>query len=458
MAPAAPGFKIELREGFLQAWLRIIEPAGIALSEIMHAARTLGISHGLDQALLHEVALSGFQPGEYLIARGTYPERGEDAQVELLVELVPKPRRVEIADESIRYFPVHINSVTRGRKLLTYRPAGLGTPGVTVLGTEVAGIPGRTRANPRGPNTEYSAADPGCLVAAVGGNLVWDGQFARVDPAYTVGGNLSLLNGDKLEFAGDLLVAGDIKVGMTLAIGGNLTVRGTVEDAVIDCAGDVVIHGGAFGNGRGRATAGGSIEVNLAHDYTFRCAGEMVVKREAINCAIDALSLNAPQADIYGGTIVTQRLVEVRNLGRREYSKTSVVIGDRRQIQAALAEVRGQIETCQSKTTECGNWVIKLTRARDSGTGQRRDLEERLQAKRTELRSLQMRIGALTKEAGRLQDDLARLVPKLIVHGAVRHNIHLEMNEAKLLIDDPLTGVVLYEEDGRILKSAAAAR
>jgi uncharacterized protein len=458
MSLASPGFKIELREGFLQAWLRILEPTGIVLSEVMHAARTLGVCYGMDQALLNELARAGFPPGEYLLAQGKPPQSGEDGQITWLVQLVPKPKPVEITDESIRYFPVHINSVKKGQKLLTYRPSTFGVSGTTVLGTEVAGAPGSARANPQGMNTDYSTADPGCLVASISGNLLWDGQYARVEPGYFVGGNLSLVNGERIDFAGDLHVSGDVQVGMTLVIGGSLTVTGSVEDTVIDCGGDVTIKGGAFGSKRGIITAGGAIEVYLAHDYILRAARDVSITREAVNCQIDGRSVLASRAEVYGGTIVARRYVEVRNLGREEYAKTSVTIGNRRQIQDAIEAIEVELETCDSKMSECNNWIVKLSRAAASGSGRSKDLEARVQGKRAELDGLKERVRTLNQEKTRLQEDLRQLAPKLIVLGTIRRNIHLTMNDVSLLFDEPEARVTLREEEGKILKSVSSVR
>ncbi len=458
MALAASGFKIELKEDFIQAWLRIIEPVGITLGEVSQASKTLRISYGVDHALLHKLAQTGFPPGEYLLAQGKYPENGEDGRVELLVELVPKPKRVEITDEDNRYYPVHINSVNKGQKILRYRPATLGVPGITVLGTERPAMPGRACLNPKGTNTDYLENDPTCLIATVGGNLLWDGQIARVDPQYTVGGDLSLLNGEEIIFAGDLRISGDVKVGMRLAVGGDLAILGTVEDAIIECEGDVVIKGGLFGSGRGRVTAGGSIEVNLAHDYTLHSEKDIIINREAINCEMRARNVLARRADVYGGAIFARRSVEVRNLGKREYAKTTVTVGDRPEILAAIRTVRNEVALLKSKMDECNDWIVKLARARASGTSRVRDLDERLQALRVEMDSLRQQTDALNRRESELQSDLARLAPRLVVLGTVRHNIHITVNEVSLLVDEPEVGVTFQEQDREIVRTGNVAR
>jgi uncharacterized protein len=445
-------FQIELRDENFQAWLKIFDPTGITIVDIAESLKRFGVSQGIKGDFIRKLASNGFPFGQYLIAEGIQPINGEDARIELLVNLKPPLTPIEITDENNKYFPIYINNVIEGQNIVKYIPASKGTPGLTVLGKEIPAMPGRPCPSPKGMNTDLSETNPNFLIAKRSGNFLWDGQKARVETEYTVGGDISLVNGDVVEFVGDLKVAGDIKIGVTVKVGGNLSVFGTVEDGIIECEGNVAIKGGVFGSGRGRLVAGGSIDVNHLYNLTLRSGGEVTIKREAMNCQIYAKSIISRHAAIFGGTIVAQNFIEVNDLGREQYAKTTVIIGGKNQMSDIILGIEREIASIDEKMKENKESIFRLAKDKLTNNNFNEEKELKLQKMRTDMDLMSKNTATLKEKRTRLITELKQLVPKLVVNGTIHENVHLTINDTSMLVNDPLSNVTMYEKNKEIVK------
>jgi uncharacterized protein (DUF342 family) len=445
-------FSVELKEGNLQAWLKVYESSVLKLEDIVLELRTMNITVGLKGEYLKKLASERFPFGQYLIAEGKMPITGENARAECLVELTPEPPEIEIENEDSRYFPVRITNVRKGEKVVRFLPPTKGTPGVTVLGKEIPAMPGKALPLPKGLNTEFLDSNNNYLIASKNGNFEWDGTKAKVEPEYTVGGDLSIVNGETIEFYGSMTVTGDVKSGVTLKVGGDLTVYGTVEDVVIECDGNVAIKGGCFGSGRGKITAMGTIDINHAYNHAISTPKDILVHREVMNCQLSAKRILASYAAICGGSVFAQNTIEVKDLGKEQFSRTTVTIAGKYQLMEMFQTMEKEIEEMTSKVKVYKDEIFKLAKEKLNSTNFPVDKEDKLTNLRLEMDIINKSFSEKREYRDKLMVELKQSVPKLVVSGFIYTNVHISINDISLLISEPQKNVTFFEKDNEIMK------
>lgn len=447
-------FTIELKEGNLQAWLKVYESNVIKIEDVILELKKMGVTFGLKGEYLKNLAKQGFPFGQYLIAEGKNPIPGKDATAECLVEMAPEPPEIEFDDEEkeSRYFPVRITNVRKGDKLVRYVPPTKGVPGMTVLGKEILPMPGKAIPLPKGINTDFLDSNNNYLIATKSGNFEWDGIKAKVDPEYTVRGDLSILNGEVIEFYGSMIVTGDIKSGITVKIGGDLTVYGTVEDVVIECGGNVVIKGGLFGAGRGKVTAMGSIDINHAYNHIISTPGDITIHKEVMNCQISAKRIFANYASICGGNVTAQNLIEVKELGKEQFARTTVSIAGKYQLMELFQSMEKEIEELTKKIKDYKEEIFKLAKEKLNSIAFPPEKEEQLTNLRLEMDNLNKSLTEKRESRDKLVVELKQSVPKLVVSGTVHSNVYISINDISYLVSEPMRNVTFFEKDNEIMK------
>ncbi len=445
-------FSIELKEGNLQAWLKVYESNVLTLEDVVMELKKLSIVFGLKGEYLKKLALEKFQFGQYLIAEGRNPVIGENARAECLVEMTPEPLPVEIENEDSNYFPVWITNVKKGDKVVRFLPPTKGIPGMTVLGKEIPAMPGKAIPLPKGLNTEFLDSNNNYLVATKNGNFEWDGTKAKVDPEYTVSGDLSIVNGEFIEFYGSMIVTGDVKSGITLKVGGDLTVYGTVEDVVIECGGAVAVKGGIFGSGRGKITAMGNIDVNHAYNHIISTPADIVVHRELMNCQVSAKRVLASYAAICGGSVFAQNLIEVKDLGKEQFSRTTITIAGKYQLLEMFQMMEKEIEEMTVKMKYYKDDIFKLAKEKLNSPNFPPEKEEKLSGLRSEMEVMNKTFSDKKDYRDKLMVELKQSVPKLVVSGNVYTNVYISINDINLLVSEPHRNVTFFERDNEIMK------
>lgn len=210
----------------------------VSLEEIGRELATRGITQGIDWNAVSQAAAAAGE-GEVVVARGVPPTAGKDGWVEVLF---PEEERLEVLPEGSE--PVDFRerfqlvTVSPGAVLARLHPPSPGTPGTDVYGRPVP--PRRVREVKLLAGRGVELAKGGLeVVAAVGGRpvAVHRRGAVRVDvlPSVTLPGDVDMASGN-IVFDGDAYIAGGVREGMRVSVGGRLTVVGSVDRATVSVA------------------------------------------------------------------------------------------------------------------------------------------------------------------------------------------------------------------------------
>ena len=321
---------MEVRKDAMAVVVRILPEGEREITEeLLHQALAdQKVRFGIDEDMIAYIVQNGEYGRSYQVAAGTPPVSGSEGYYEYFFErdsreFEPKIRK----DGSVDYSP-SIRVVEIGAKVAEYHPAKPGNFGYTVFEEKIAPPVSRELSplqciNVERRGNEYYATARGRIglresTLEVRSNLTIDG-----DAGYAMG---------TISFNGDVIVNGDVFTDVVIHAGGNITVEGVVEGALLKAGGNIIVHHGIHGKHKAVIEAGGSITSNFIEEAkvtagTDICVDYMVNTKVSAGQTVLATGKNGL---IIGGDVSAGETVDAFVIGNEagSHTKISVDCGD----------------------------------------------------------------------------------------------------------------------------------
>lgn len=415
-----------------------LEGGMIAPEEIQELLHDAGVNTGIMEDVIGRIARDGIHPPGVVVARGVQPRGGVPGRVELVY--IPPNHQLKKRT---------VFSVRKGDDLAVLHPPSEGTPGVSVTGDVVPCPPGDNVCLVPGLNAAFGP-DGTTVVATEDGQPVQvpDGSI-EVHTTVVIPHNVDYSVGD-IDFCGSLLIKGDVLGEFSIRVGGSVEVLGDVQDALIESGGDVTIHQGFVGVGKGRIAAGGTVRVRHVTNQAIKAGKDVHIETEAVNSIIEAGGrVIGPRAVIAGGKLEAMLEADVYNLGNSESSGVKVRVGRRGKIIERLAAVEKDVKQVERQTTEVKEAVYRLVKIKVD-TGKLPPDKEQILAKLQEAQKLlPRRLAKLRAERETLQGELQKKCDaRVVVRGTVQKDTMIEVNGAGKFVESTLEAVTFAEWNG----------
>ena len=296
---------IDLRVRFTQdgmkAFLQI--PQGLKTFPIYDELKEFltrhGIVYGINNEAVKLISEGRIQNTTVEIARGTAPVQGTDGKVEMLVDLSGKGKpkildngRADHQDISI------LTNVSKDQPLARHLHPYRGKEGFTVLGENVLPKAVSDTQIINGTGTYFSKEDPDLLLARIDGALSINAKgVIEVKNSQIIKGDIDYSTGN-VSFSGDLQINGNVRAGFCVKAEGSLIIKGSIENAMIQCNGNLEITGGVAGGGEGVIECGGDMKVGHIENFAVNVRGNIVVGGDLIHSSV-----------ISGGRVKTNQII-----------------------------------------------------------------------------------------------------------------------------------------------------
>ncbi len=125
-------------------------------------------------------------------------------------------------------------------------------------------------------------------------------------------------------------IEGTVRTGARLRVHGDLSVRGNVEDALIEADGNVRIGGGFLGTGAGSVACGGNFSARFVQGQRIEAGGSVVVTKAILSSTVFArgnVRTGKEEGTIVGGEIHALGTVEAAVMGSRRPVTTRIEVG-----------------------------------------------------------------------------------------------------------------------------------
>lgn len=302
------------------------EPPLVAASDVRPAIAAAGVTNGL-----LEDAVAAFADGiplaaPVLVARGQPARQGHPAEVEFTFETNPSIVPEEHENGTIDYRSLMIRRFVEAGTLLARRTPQIdGVGGRDVTGREIPVPPIRDYplSKHQGKGTEI---DGETLVASQAGRPVLTNDRVEVLPFYDVKGDLDFSVGN-IDFAGDVIIHGDIHPGFQIHATGAVTIQGIVDRATIVARGAIVARA-ITGDERSVVQSDGDIAAQYVHSAHVVAGGTLKVQREILHSNVITGRVEMPaNGRIVGGHLVAAGEVVAGVLGSVQATATYVEVG-----------------------------------------------------------------------------------------------------------------------------------
>lgn len=335
---------IELSNDKLLACLTItngIRP--ITRAEIDSVLKNNNVVHGIKEDTIEMILRLQQKDERFIIAKGTEPVDGENARIEYKFDTEDsRGRPQEMVDGRVDFYNLNlIQNVSKGQVLALKKPAMPGTPGKTVLGTEIPAKAGRDVHMVAGKNVELRD-DNLTAVATANGYVVISGNKIGVSQVYQVPGNVDLSTGN-IDFNGTVIIRGNIIEGFKVVAEGNVEVAGSIHGSV-DCRGTLQVKNGIVGTKDTIIRAEGSIVAKFIQNSQVYSEDEVIAGEAIMHSNVYAKNSIkvGGKGVIVGGIVSAGESIICKNLGSQVGAITEVETGVNPEMRKQYAELKKQ--------------------------------------------------------------------------------------------------------------------
>ncbi len=457
-------FSIRIDAHFMAAHLSCTLPRGgtpIRMKNILQEAENKGIAVPLDLKAIEKTLLEGGE--DILIASGKPPEPGIDGKFEILIPS-GKKRSPRLDERGLANFRELGEIVTiRADDALMRRilPTN-GEPGQTVTGKTIPVKPGKNVAFAAHLDGAYlDPQDQNLLRATISGCPVVTKDGVAVEPVYSVK-NVDLRTGN-ISYDGTVHVSGDVTTDMSIKATGDIHVDGTVENALLEAGGDVVIKGGIIGGSELHAKADkqlhatiickGSCTARFVQNAHISAGNGIFILDVAMLSELTAEhqiivgDQGSRKGDIIGGITRATMLVKAKNIGSSAAVKTLLIVGANKQLHERHSIVQKGLEAAEQKLVD----IIKLLDLAQQTPGRIPPESEKMaEATRN---SLTAEIETLREEEMALHKEIdlanrAQVIVEKHVFGGTEISMGLQRRN---MTEDKEGGTFQLNEDGELI-------
>lgn len=457
-------YSVDVAADKMTAWLTVQRGhGGVAPSphDAVAALSSMGVREGVDaEAVKMAVEQCGQRTA---VARGTRPQAGADARLEPLVA-VNRQRHPHI--DATGHVDFHdlgaIPAVDAGDAVMRRHPPQPGTPGTNVHGERLPAAAGRDRQFAvRLQGVVPSPEDPDLLLAEIAGQPLLQRDGITVEPILAFD-EIDVSVGN-IDFPGSLVVRGDIRSGMKVHAGGDITVQGVIESAEVSAGGDIRVQGGIVGHAAAlhgvqrasndvptaRISAHGNVDARYIENAVVEAQQSVHVTESIVQSDVMALDQiivggKGHKGHILGGLVRATGMVSADRLGGEGAGPTRVMTGVNPLLQRAMDEQRKRRDALLKQHDDVSK-IVKLLQGRPD----KRDVYEKA---RLTLKKLSEDIAEALEDAQVIEAEgkLAEHA-KIVVGEAVAAGVTVVLGRRSIYInEDAGRGVFHLEAGGEI--------
>ncbi len=292
---------------------------------------------------------------------------------------------------------------------------------------------------PQGPRTRVDPANPDRLLADADGYVFYENGLIRVKKMLNVRQNVDMRTGN-ISFVNNMVVHGSVQAGFRVQAR-NVMVREHIEAAEVVALETIVCMGGAKGGEGAFLDAGKSIQVGFCENATLNGHDDVMVRGTCMHSQVYAGRRFHVRGRLIGGFSCCYDYAYVAgDVGNRQGAETQILVGYDpmllyRDFQLN-ARIKRQIE--RIRQLEAGRTLTK---------GGAEEVETQLVEARERLAKFEM---GKAKVWERIQTSEKLDDCRVMVMGTVHPGTEISIGTAYLALQDPLSDVRFFYEDGEV--------
>lgn len=285
------------------------------------------IVSGIDTDMIGEMIDGGLYDEERVIAVGKPAVDGIPGEVTYHFETNFNKVGAEVGGRiDFKQLSLFAN-VSKGSVIASKTDPVPGIDGYDIYGKELKAKEGKEAKFLYGKNV-FMSQNGDTLLAAIDGKADVVGNKVVVSKVYVINGNVDMSVGN-IDFAGDIVINGNVMSGFEVKAGGSIDIYGIVEDAKIIAQENIRIAGGFLGNGKGSLEAGGSVFCKSVENGIINAGISVeadVVMHSNIYCN-GTIKVCGEKSRVIGGNMCSSKEIILNNVGNIKGTDTNLKIG-----------------------------------------------------------------------------------------------------------------------------------
>ena len=306
------------------------------VEDARQALISAGVIRGIDLAALEAAVESANKEGavkQVVVAKGEEPQAADESSLDFKIELATG-KAVTInengrADYKNQDRFTHVEEGTLIAEVAT--PETAMRDGFDVRGNKIDAAEAKEFTLEIGENIKKERDEEGRLrlVAAVSGELAYDGRSMDIVGIHTIQGDVGPGTGN-VRFSGPVHVSGNVLPGFYVIAAGEIKVAEGVEAALLSSENSVHVNQGIIGGGKAGVRAREDITAAFAERVMLMAVKNITLKSACLQSNVKCngkLSLEGDRGNFVGGQVKARYGVELTNLGSKNGAKTDVSFG-----------------------------------------------------------------------------------------------------------------------------------
>lgn len=372
---------INISKDKLKAYLHLYPPGpggkDLTRQDIQKKIVEKGISYGIKTAAIDKAfnyfAKNNKKIDGELIAEGKPSMSGRDARIDYKVNISFSSKPGITENGNANYYSIHLfENVTEKQPLAKILPPTDGVVGIDICNNTIEATSGKDIDIIIGNNVEIMPGDPSVIISSKIGHVHFKNNSLYVEEVLKIYTDVDFHTGN-IDFLGDIVIEGDVKSGFSVKAAGHISIKGTVEDAIVEAGDSVIIHAGFIGKGKGKIKAGGDVVVRHVRNQTIMARNNILIDGEVLDANLYAgnqMFVEIKKSWIVGGSAVARNCIRAFAIGNSSHAKTEVSAGIDLFVKKMLSELEKEIIDLENELniTSTNEEKLAITESGDQRT------------------------------------------------------------------------------------------
>ncbi len=302
----------------------------ISVAKLQMALSANNVKVAPDYKAINKMVNSKTYNEPVIVASGKPPIAGEDGYIKWYFETESKKIEIEIDDQgNVDYHKIlKINTVNANEMIGEKIDPVSGVDGFNVFNEPIKAKAPKLAKMVKGKNVEITT-DGYFFQSLISGQLIIKNDVPSVMPLFEVKGDVDYSTGN-IEFNGSVIVHGTVLDGFSVKSEGNIEIKKTVNAAILEAKGNVILVGGFIGKEAGSIKAGGKIGAKFIQGGVIYSDDEVIVENNIMHSNVTSgrqVVVKGKKAAIVGGRIFASEYVEAQTIGAPAGTKTQIDVG-----------------------------------------------------------------------------------------------------------------------------------
>jgi len=431
------------------------------LKQIEEEIDYAGVKAGIRLKSVSEFVKNRKYERKFLVAEGTKAQEGKAPKIEykfpIESTLVPKVNE----DGSVDFRNLNnIHLVKKDELLAELIPGEEGSDGMDVYGNkEVVEKYGDKKLKVK--ENVYLSGDGLKVFAAEDGHveLTKDG-CVKVSTVYVIEDDIGSKTGD-VEFNGNLCIMGSVLPGYNVKAAGNIKVTGTIEGAIVESGGSVIIDQGIGGNKRSMVRAKEDIIAKFVENAAIisekKVTTEMILHSNvSAGTIVDA---KMGKGSIVGGKVSALEGIYCKTAGSNMVKSTVLQVGKNVNDKDVLQEliIKGRKMKKELEKIEKDEQTLKKKlKDKKNATEELKKQHEELVRQKEELEISIFETKATCEEMERLlEQKVDNNNVYITIDGKIKSGVTVSIAGATKIFRNQATGATFIRKDGEVSEKGA---